>query len=71
MISSGFDSRIDDLLGCFNVTDEGFIELTKIVKGLAHVHCYDRILSVLEGGYNLQGNAKATIAHIKELNNFN
>ena len=71
LISSGFDSRIDDLLGCFNVTDEGFIELTKIVKDLAHVHCYDSILSVLEGGYNLQGNAKATIAHVKYLNNFN
>jgi len=27
------------------------------------------LLSVLEGGYNLEGNAKATIAHIRELNN--
>ena len=52
------------------MTDEGFIELTKIVKNLASIHCDDRILSILEGGYNLQGNAKATIAHVKELNNF-
>ena len=71
LISSGFDSRVDDLLGCYKVTDEGFIELTKIIKNLAHIHCSDRILSILEGGYNLQGNAKATIAHVKELNNFN
>ena len=69
LLSSGFDSRINDLLGCFNVTDNGFVELTKIVKKLANIHCNDRLLSVLEGGYNLEGNAKATIAHIRELNN--
>ena len=70
LISSGFDSRINDLLGCYKVTDEGFTELTRIVKKLANIHCKDRLLSVLEGGYNLEGNAKATIAHVKELNNF-
>ena len=70
LISSGFDSRINDLLGCYKVTDEGFVELTKIVKKLANTHCKDRLLSVLEGGYNLEGNAKATIAHVRELNNF-
>ena len=70
LISSGFDSRINDLLGCYNVNDEGFVELTRIVKKLANIHCNDRLLSVLEGGYNLKGNAKATIAHVKELNNF-
>ena len=70
LISSGFDSRINDLLGCYNVNDEGFVELTRIVKKLANIHCNDRLLSVLEGGYNLEGNAKATIAHVKELNNF-
>ena len=32
LISSGFDSRINDLLGCYKVTDEGFVELIKIVK---------------------------------------
>ena len=32
LISSGFDSRINDLLGCYKVNDEGFVELTKIIK---------------------------------------
>lgn len=70
LISSGFDSRINDLLGCYKVNDEGFVELTKITKKLANIHCKDRLLSILEGGYNLEGNAKATISHVRELNNF-
>ena len=47
-----------------------FARLTRIVKKIANEHCNDRLLSILEGGYNLDGNAKASLAHIKELNNF-
>ena len=71
LISSGFDSRIDDPLGCYNVTDSGFRELTKIVLKIAIKHCKNRTLSILEGGYNLDGNSDAAIAHIEILNNFN
>ncbi len=70
LISAGFDSRKDDPLGCFNLTDKGFESLTRIVMNIASTHCNGRLLSILEGGYNLQGNAKATAAHIKILNNF-
>ena len=70
LISSGFDSRINDPLGCFNISDNGFRELTRIVKKIAKENCEDRLMSILEGGYNLDGNAKSTIAHINELNNF-
>jgi acetoin utilization deacetylase AcuC-like enzyme len=71
LISSGFDSRINDLLGCYKITDIGFKKLTKIVTNLAAKHCDNRIISILEGGYNLDGNAKASIAHVSELNNLN
>ena len=71
LISSGFDSRVNDLLGCFNVTDKGFAKLTKIMMKLAKEHCNNRILSILEGGYNIEGNAKAVLTHINELNNLN
>tara|TARA_X000000950_G_scaffold278875_1_gene370527 strand:+ start:6 stop:935 length:930 start_codon:yes stop_codon:yes gene_type:complete len=66
-ISAGFDSRKDDTLGCFNISDSGFIELTKIIMDIANKSCKDRVISVLEGGYNLQGNAKAALAHTKTL----
>ena len=71
LISSGFDSRINDPLGCFNISDDGFRKLTKIAKKIAKENCNHRLMSILEGGYNLDGNAKSTIAHVNELNNFN
>ena len=67
LISAGFDSREDDLLGCYKVSDQGFIQLTEIMMRLAKQHCDGRLVSVLEGGYNLTGNAKASVAHLKTL----
>ena len=71
LISAGFDSRINDTLGCFNLSDDCFRKLTKILTKLSKLYCHNRILSILEGGYNLDGNAKATLAHIDELNKLN
>ena len=70
LISAGFDSRKDDTLGCFEFTDNGFAKLTKIVMDLAKKYCDNKIVSVLEGGYNVKGNAKAVISHIKVLNEY-
>jgi len=67
LISAGFDSREDDLLGCHNITDDGFKQLTQIVMRLANQHCGGKIVSLLEGGYNIAGNAKAVVAHISTL----
>ena len=71
LISAGFDSRINDTLGCFNLSDDCFRNLTKTLTKLSKLYSNSRILSILEGGYNLDGNAKATLAHIDELNNLN
>ncbi|MCG8380467.1 MAG: histone deacetylase, partial [Proteobacteria bacterium] len=67
LVSAGFDSRKDDLLGCFNITDNGFIELTRIVMQIAKQHCNGKLVSILEGGYNPSGNARAVVAHVKTL----
>lgn len=69
LISAGFDSRKDDLLGCFDVTDAGFEELTRITMLLADEYCEGRIVSVLEGGYNVEGNASAVVHHVRTLLN--
>ena len=66
-ISAGFDSRKDDPLGDFHITDTGFTELTRMIKILAKTHAKSRIISVLEGGYNPQGLAAAVEAHVKTL----
>ena len=67
LISAGFDSRIDDLLGDFTLTDRDFTDLTRAVKIIAARHAEGRVVSVLEGGYNLSGLASAAAAHVEAL----
>ena len=55
LISVGFDSRRGDPLGQFRLQDEDFSDLTKLIVGLANQHCGGKIVSVLEGGYDLDG----------------
>ncbi len=67
LISCGFDSRVDDLLGCHKITDQGYMRMTSVVKELADKHCEGRLVSVLEGGYYLQGIARSAALHIGAL----
>ena len=67
LVSAGFDSRIDDPLGSFTLTDDDFAELTGIVKAIAAKHCRGRLVSTLEGGYNLTGLASAAASHVRAL----
>ena len=67
LISAGFDSRHDDLLGCHAVTDDGFQALTRFVMKLADKYCQGMLVSVLEGGYQLSGLQQAVMAHVKTL----
>jgi acetoin utilization deacetylase AcuC-like enzyme len=67
MISAGFDSRLGDPLGQFRLGDEDFAELTKVVMGVAEKYAEGRVVSVLEGGYDLEGLGKAVGAHVTAL----
>ena len=67
MLSAGFDSRLGDPLGQFKLTDEDYIDLTKVMLHIAKEHAGGRLISVLEGGYNLRGLMKASTAHVKTL----
>jgi acetoin utilization deacetylase AcuC-like enzyme len=67
MISAGFDSRVEDPLGEFRLTDPDFVELTKILVEIAGEFAEGRLVSVLEGGYNQAGLAKAVAAHLEVL----
>lgn len=67
LISAGFDSRIDDTLGCFNITDQGYADMTELVKTIARHSGHQRIVSALEGGYYLPGLASGIPSHIRAL----
>jgi acetoin utilization deacetylase AcuC-like enzyme len=67
LISAGFDAMRNDLLGCFDVTADGFAAITRLVKQFAEAECAGRIVSVLEGGYRLDGLAACAVAHAEVL----
>ena len=67
LVSAGFDSRKDDLLGGFTLDDEDFADLTAVMLDIARRHAGGRLVSVLEGGYNLAGLASAAAAHVGRL----
>ena len=67
VVSAGFDSRRDDLLGCFDLTDEAFRRMTRIAMDYADSCCEGRLVSLLEGGYNIDGTALAAAAHVETL----
>ena len=63
LISAGFDSRAGDPLGSFTLSDEDFADLTRAVMGING----GRAVSVLEGGYDLDGLASSSSAHVATL----
>ncbi|TWA61657.1 acetoin utilization deacetylase AcuC-like enzyme [Azospirillum brasilense] len=67
IISAGFDAHSRDPLAGLHLTDDDFAWATRKLGDLARTHCGARIVSVLEGGYNLRALATATAAHVREL----
>jgi len=67
MISAGFDAHKDDPLANINLTEQSFTLLTSMMRETAEKYCNGRIVSVLEGGYNLQALARSVEAHVKQL----
>jgi acetoin utilization deacetylase AcuC-like enzyme len=67
LLSAGFDSRLGDPLGDFTLSDPDFTALTNLALELADHYAGGRLVSVLEGGYNLTGLAAATTAHVDAL----
>lgn len=67
LISAGFDSRAGDPLGRFRLTDNDFRDLTHVMLTIAEKYAKGRLVSLLEGGYSLNGLAAGVKAHVQEL----
>jgi len=67
LLSAGFDSRLGDPLGQFRLTDTDFADMTRLMVRFADDSCEGRLLSVLEGGYDLDGLGLAVAAHVTAL----
>jgi acetoin utilization deacetylase AcuC-like enzyme len=67
IISAGFDARHGDPLGRLELTDVDYRDFTSFVLELAHQTAEGRVVSILEGGYNLTGLASAAAVHCGRL----
>jgi acetoin utilization deacetylase AcuC-like enzyme len=67
IISAGFDSRRGDPLGGLLLEDADFREMTKEVMSMAERHAQARVVSVLEGGYNLDTLGETVRTHVAAL----
>jgi acetoin utilization deacetylase AcuC-like enzyme len=67
LISAGFDAHWEDDMAMLKLVDADYGWVTKQLKGIAERHCHKRIVSTLEGGYELHALGRSAMAHIKEL----
>jgi acetoin utilization deacetylase AcuC-like enzyme len=67
VISAGFDSRRGDPLGGLLLEDSDFSEMTREVMDLAERHAGARVVSILEGGYNLDTLGETVRTHVAAL----
>lgn len=67
LVSAGFDAHKDDPLGSLELDENDFAWITRELLALARIHCERRLVSVLEGGYDLDALASSVAAHVLEL----
>ena len=67
IISAGFDAHLSDPLGQLELLDEDFGWITGEICRYAKSACSSRVISVLEGGYDLEALASASMAHVEAL----
>jgi acetoin utilization deacetylase AcuC-like enzyme len=67
LLSAGFDAHAEDPIGKLGLEVEDFAVLTRKVQDVAKTHAQGRLVSCLEGGYNLERLAESVEVHLREL----
>jgi acetoin utilization deacetylase AcuC-like enzyme len=67
LISAGFDAHRADPLAQLEVTTAAYAEATRIVRDVARRHAGGRLVSALEGGYDLEALSSSVVAHLRAL----
>ena len=70
LLSAGFDAHKDDPLAQFQLESKDFYELTKRTLELSKLYCDGKVVSILEGGYDLLALQESTEMHVKALIEF-
>jgi acetoin utilization deacetylase AcuC-like enzyme len=64
LISAGFDAHLDDPLAQIELSEEGFATITRLLVESANIYCKGKLISVLEGGYNLRALGRSVVRHL-------
>ena len=71
LLSAGFDAHKDDPLAQFQLESKDFYEITKRTLELSKLHCNGKVVSILEGGYDLNALKESAMMHVSALMEFN
>jgi acetoin utilization deacetylase AcuC-like enzyme len=64
LISAGFDAHADDPLAQIELSESCFQQMTEQLVSMAERHCGGRVISALEGGYNLRALCRCVVRHL-------
>ena len=67
LVSAGFDAHREDPIGGLLLEDDDYRWVTELLLSMATDNCEGRLVSTLEGGYNLEALARSTVAHLTAL----
>jgi acetoin utilization deacetylase AcuC-like enzyme len=67
IISAGFDAHADDPLAYLQLREDDYTWVTARIREIANTHAGGRVVSALEGGYNLGALGRSTVAHVEAL----
>jgi len=70
LLSAGFDAHKDDPLAQFQLESKDFYKITKRTLKLSKLYCDGKVVSILEGGYDLMALQESTGMHVKALLEF-
>ncbi len=66
-VSAGFDAHREDDLGNMGLVEDDYTWLTEQIRAVANRYAQGRIVSSLEGGYNLSALGRSVVAHVRAL----
>ena len=66
-VSACFDAHREDDLGNMGLVENDYTWMTQQIRGIAERHARGRIVSCLEGGYNLSALGRSVVAHLRAL----
>ena len=67
LISAGFDAHREDPLTQIELGEDSYLHMTRLLTTFAKKHCGGRVISVLEGGYNLRALGRSVVKHLLAL----